>query len=90
MDNRKTSTNDIFRNVLYVDALAVVADSEAGLQERLVEWKAIFGRHGLWVILEKKGGALGLVAAETYKHLHGWSGLWERRHGDGNSEENTN
>ena len=31
----------------------VVADSEADLQERLVEWKEMFGKHGLRVSLEK-------------------------------------
>ena len=32
-----------------------VADSEADLQERLVDWKEIFGKHGLRVSLEKTG-----------------------------------
>ena len=30
-----------------------VADSEADLQERLVDWKEIFGKHGLRLSLEK-------------------------------------
>ena len=38
---------------MYADDLAVVADSEADLQERLVKWKEIFGRHGLRASLEK-------------------------------------
>ena len=51
--NRKASTRDILRKLLYTDDLAVVADSEIDLQERLVDWKEIFGRHGLRVSLEK-------------------------------------
>ena len=35
------------------DDLAVVADSVEELQEQLVEWKEIFGRHGQRVSLEK-------------------------------------
>ena len=31
----------------------IVVDSEADLQDRLVEWKEIFGRYGLRVSLEK-------------------------------------
>ena len=33
--------------------MAVVADSESDLQERLVDWKEIIGKHGLRVSLEK-------------------------------------
>ena len=51
--NRKASTRDILRKLLYADDLAVVADSEADLQERLVDWKEIFGKHELRVSLEK-------------------------------------
>ena len=43
------------RKLIYPNDLAVVADSEADLQERLVEWKENFGRHGLRVSLEKTG-----------------------------------
>ena len=35
------------RRLLSANDLAVVADSDTDLQERLVEWKEIFGRHGL-------------------------------------------
>ena len=45
--SRKASTRDILRKLLYADDLAVVADSEADLQERLVDWKEIFGKSGL-------------------------------------------
>ena len=41
--NRNASTRDIPRKLLYADDLAVVVDSEADLQERLVDWKEIFG-----------------------------------------------
>ena len=41
--SRKASTRDILRKLLYSDDLAVVADSEADLQERLVDWKKSFG-----------------------------------------------
>ena len=51
--NRKASTRDILRKLLYADDLAVVADSEANLQERLVDWKEIFGKHGQKISLEK-------------------------------------
>ena len=47
------STRDILHNLLYADDLAVVADSEADLQERLVDWKELFGKHGLRVSLAK-------------------------------------
>ena len=40
---------DILHKLIYVDKLAVVAGSGADLQERLVEWKELFGRHGLKV-----------------------------------------
>ena len=40
------STRDIIRKLLYADDLAIVADSEADLQERLVDWKEIFGKYG--------------------------------------------
>ena len=55
MVSRKASTRDILRKLLYADDLAVVADSEADLQERLVDWKEIFGKYGLRVSLEKTG-----------------------------------
>ena len=51
--SRKASTRDILRKLIFTDDLAVVADSEADLQGQLVEWKEIFGRHGLRVSLEK-------------------------------------
>ena len=37
----------------YADDLAVVADNEANFQERIVDWKEIFGKYGLRVSLEK-------------------------------------
>ena len=51
--SRKASTRAILRKLLYANDLAVVVDSEADLQERLVDWKDIFGKHGLRVSLEK-------------------------------------
>ena len=51
--SRTASTRDILRKLLYADDLAVVADSEADLQKRLVDWKEIFGKYGLRVSLEK-------------------------------------
>ena len=47
--SRNNSTNDLFRTLLYADALAVVADVEANLQDQLIEWKYMFRRHGLSV-----------------------------------------
>ena len=49
----KASTRDILRKLTYADDLAVVADSEADIEERLVDWKEIFGKHGQRVSLEK-------------------------------------
>ena len=40
--SRKASTRDILHKLLYADDLAAVADSEADLQERLVDWKETF------------------------------------------------
>ena len=40
---------------LQEDRPGSTVDSEADLQKRLVEWKEIFGRHGLAVSLEKTG-----------------------------------
>ena len=51
--SRKASTKDILRKLLYADVLTIVADSEADLQHRLVDWKEILGKHGLRVSLEK-------------------------------------
>ena len=98
--SRKASTRDILRKLLYADDLAVVADSEADLQERLVEWKEI------WQTKSKSGedgDALGQAAEQRSKHITGreeteptrqlyicgWSSLRGQRHGDGNSQENT-
>ncbi|KAK2144649.1 hypothetical protein NP493_4157g00014 [Ridgeia piscesae] len=44
LTSRKICAKDI---LLYAYCLAVVADGEANLQERLIEWKDIFSRHGL-------------------------------------------
>ena len=41
VSNRKTSKRDILAKLHYTDDLAVVADSEADLLKRLVEWKEI-------------------------------------------------
>ena len=47
--SRKTSTREILHKWIHADDLAVVADSEVGIQER----RKIFGKHGLRVSLEK-------------------------------------
>ena len=39
--------------ILIINTELLVADREADLQERLVDWKEIFGKHGLRVSLEK-------------------------------------
>ena len=51
--SRKSSTKDILHKFLYADDLALVADSETDLQERLVDWKEIFSKHGQRISLEK-------------------------------------
>ena len=43
--SRNASTREILRKLLYANDLAVVADSEADLQERLVDWKERFNKH---------------------------------------------
>ena len=91
--SRKPSTRDILRKLTYADDLAVVADNEADLrQERLVEWKEIFGRHGLALSLEKTLRSryeTGWEETEPMRQLciSGWRGLRGRQHGDGNSGE---
>ena len=72
--SRKASTRDILRKLLYADDLAVVADSETDLQERLVDWKDIFGKHG----------GTG-TAARGRRHGDGGTGTAARgrRHGGG-------
>ena len=52
-NQREVSKRDILHKLMYADDLAVVADSEADLQEWLIGWKEIFGKHGLRVSLEK-------------------------------------
>ena len=64
--SRKTSTRDILRKLIYADDLAVVVDSEEDLQERWVEWKEIFGKHGLRVSLENMDV---LWVVQQKKHL---------------------
>ena len=89
----------ILCKLLYADDLAVVGDTEADLQQHLVEWKEFFGRHGLRI--KEDEGALGRVAeqissyktgreeTETTRELciSGWSDLQGWWHGDGNSQE---
>ena len=96
MISRKTSAKDIIRKLLYADDLAPVADSEAD-QERTLAGKEIFGKHG-WIVSPEKMEALWVgqqkknldirEETETPRQLciPGWSGLWGRRHGDGNSK----
>ena len=60
---------------MYVDDTAVVADSGADLQERLVEWKDIFGGLGLRVSLGNTVycGALDRAASKkTSRNKIGW------------------
>ena len=45
VNSRKVSTWDVLRKLIYSDDLAIVADSKADLQKRLVEYKEFFGRH---------------------------------------------
>ena len=90
------------QQMLYADELAVVVDSEADLQEMLVEWKEIYDKHGLrvslqktevlWVGQQKKYlDKTGWEETEPKRQLciSWWSGLRGRRHVDGNSQENT-
>ena len=50
--SNKARTMDILRKLIYVNNLAVVADSAADLQKLLVDWKEIFGKNGLRVSLD--------------------------------------
>ena len=51
--SRKISTKDILRKMMYVDDLAIIAESKQDLQEVLEEWKGVFEKHGLRMSLEK-------------------------------------
>ena len=51
--NRKISTKDILRKVMYADDLAIIAESKQDLQEVLDEWKGVFEKPGLRMSLEK-------------------------------------
>ena len=93
--SRKASIRDILRKLIYADDQTVVADSEVDLQEWSVEWKEIFGRHGLkvglektevlWVGQQKKDLDIRLDGKKLNLHIFGYSGLRGRWHGDGNS-----
>ena len=83
---RKTSTGDILCKLLQADDLAVVADTEADLQESFAESKS-----------GEDGGALGRTAEKRCRYKTGWeeteparqlckpvySSLRGWRHGDG-------
>ena len=51
--SRKICIKVILQKLLYAAGLAVVEDGEANLQEQLIEWKEIFSRRGLIVLLVK-------------------------------------
>ena len=51
--SRKINTKDILRKKMYVDDLAIIAESKHDLQEVLEEWKGAFEKHGLRMSLEK-------------------------------------
>ena len=81
--SRKTSTREILRKLLYADDLAVVADSEADLLERLVEWKEIFlvGVEGnIWQawIESKSGGDGGVWVGQQ----NSWGNCIEKAEGE--------
>ena len=61
--------------ILIINTELLVADSEADLQERLVDWKEIFGKHGLRVSLEKdidiRLGGKKLNQRESFVYLGG-------------------
>ena len=51
--SRKISMKYIFRMMMYVDDLAIIAESKQDLQEVLEEWKGVFEKHRLRMSLEK-------------------------------------
>ena len=51
--SRKTVVKDAMKKLLYADDLALVANVKQELQETLEEWKGLFTRHGLKIIVEK-------------------------------------
>ena len=57
----RKASRDILRK------LAVVADTEADRQGRLVEWKEIFGRHGL-----RRRGCFGSGSRKRSRYKTGW------------------
>ena len=61
---------DILHKLIYADNLTVVAGSGADLQERLVERKEIFGRHGLKVQRRRK--CFGSGSRKKIRYTTGW------------------
>ena len=45
--NRKISTKDVLKKMMYADDLAITAESKQELHEVLEEWKGVFKKHGL-------------------------------------------
>ena len=58
-DQQEKEYEDILHKLLYADDLAVVADSDTGIQDWLVDWKEIFGRHGLRVYVWRRRSCFG-------------------------------
>ena len=97
--SRKVSMRDILCKLIYADDLAVVANSEADLQEQLVEWKEIFSKHGLrvslektevlWVGQQKENLDIRLDGKKLNQTRHLCKSLRGHRHRDGNSQKNT-
>ena len=56
------STRDILHKLIYAYDLAVVADSEADIQDRLVEWKEIVWQTWTESKSREDGGVLGRTA----------------------------
>ena len=50
--NRKISTKEILRKMMYADDLAILSESKQDLQEVLEKWKRVFEKHGLRISLQ--------------------------------------
>ena len=51
--NRKISTKEILRKMMYADDLAIISESKQDLLEVLEEWMWIFEKHGPRISLQK-------------------------------------
>ena len=69
--SRKINTKNVLRKLMYVDDLAIIAESKQELQEVLEEWNGVFKKHGLRMNLEKAEVMIGHEREELNNRLDG-------------------